>query len=75
LNGGALLEAGTTLEAGTEQVAGTLARSGWQLSAPALLQASALRAFPSTWARRLAHGRDPRATLISGLLATARRTS
>ncbi len=68
LNGGALAEAGQTLEAGTDRVFEGLSRAGWQVSAPRLLKAPALQAFPSTWAHRLAHGRDPCATLISGWL-------
>ncbi len=71
LNGGALAEAGRTLEAGTDVISHSLARSGWQLNAPCVLGMPALRTFPTTWARRLAHGRDPRATLISGHLGSA----
>ncbi len=68
LNGGALAEAGQTLEAGTDAVRESLSRSGWRMRSPRVLDAAALRAFPSTWARRLACGRDPRAVLISGSL-------
>lgn len=66
LNGGALTEAGWTLEAGAEQIYNNLIQTGWQVNAPILMNAHALRAFPSTWAKRLAFGRDPRAIQLSG---------
>jgi len=66
LNGGALAEAGTTLEAGAEKISHNMLRSGWQVNAPLAMNASALRNFPSTWAKRLAFGRDPRAMMMSG---------
>ena len=66
LNGGALAEAGTTLEAGADQIYNNMLRSGWQINAPMMMNANALRNFPSTWAKRLAFGRDPRAIAISG---------
>jgi len=65
LNGGALAEAGTTLEAGADQIYNNMLRSGWQINAPVMMNASALRSFPSTWAKRLAFGRDPRAIHLS----------
>ena len=67
LNGGAMAEAGTTLEAGTEKIYDNLIRSGWQLGIPIMINASALRNFPTTWAKRLAFGRDPRAMVLSGM--------
>jgi hypothetical protein len=66
LNGGALVEAGTTLEAGADQIYNNMIWSGWQINAPVLMNANALRNFPSTWAKRLAFGRDPRAMVMSG---------
>ncbi len=75
LNGGALAEAGRTLEAGTDMICDSLSRSGWQLNAPRVLGMPALRTFPTTWARRLAHGRDPHATLISGHLRAPSRAA
>jgi len=66
LNGGALAEAGLALEAGADQIYNNMLRSGWQVNAPALMNANALRNFPSTWAKRLAFGRDPRAMAMSG---------
>lgn len=66
LNGGALMEAGKTLEAGTDKIYYNLLQAGWQLKHPITMDAHALRTFPSTWAKRLAFGRDPRAMMISG---------
>lgn len=66
LNGGALAEAGKTLEAGTDRIFYNLLQAGWQLEHPVLMDASALKKFPSTWAKRLAFGRDPRAMMLSG---------
>jgi hypothetical protein len=66
LNGGALAEAGTALEAGADQIYNNMLRSGWQINAPMMMNTNALRNFPSTWAKRLAFGRDPRAIAISG---------
>jgi len=66
LNDGALAEAGWTLEAGAERIYNNLLQAGWQVDAPVMMNSNALRAFPSTWARRLAFGRDPRAMEMSG---------
>ena len=66
LNGGALAEAGKTLESGTDRIYYNLLRAGWQIQQPAMIDASALREFPSTWAKRLAFGRDPRAMVLNG---------
>lgn len=66
LNGGALVEMGTCLETGTQTIRENLLYSGWQLDAPVQLGAPSLRGLPTTWARRLAHGRDPRAMALRG---------
>jgi hypothetical protein len=66
LNGGALAETGWTLEAGTGKIYGNMIRAGWQVNYPCFIDAHALRIFPSTWAKRLAFGRDPRAVAMSG---------
>ena len=66
LNGGALAEQGWTLEAGASQIYDNLLQAGWQMKTPVMLSAQALRDFPSTWAKRLAFGRDPRAIQLSG---------
>ena len=65
LNGGALAEAGWSLEAGTWQVYERLQSAGFQTRLPQPLDAAGLRACPTTWARRLAVGRDPRGWMIS----------
>ena len=66
LNGGALAEAGKTLEAGADQIYYHLLQAGWQVKTPLTIDANTLKSFPSTWARRLAVGRDPRAMMLSG---------
>ena len=66
LNGGALAEAGTALEAGADQIYNNMLRSGWELNSPVFMNANTLRNFPSTWAKRLAFGRDPRAIALNG---------
>jgi len=68
LNGGALAEAGKTLEAGTDRIYFNLLQAGWQVKIPATMDAQALKNFPSTWAKRLAFGRDPRAMTMSGCI-------
>jgi len=68
LNSGALAEAGWSLEAGTGRIRDNLLRAGWQIRDPSIMNANTLKSFPSTWAKRLAFGRDPRATAISGLI-------
>ena len=69
LNGGALAEAGTTLEAGAEKIRDNLFQAGWQVENPTEMKAGVLRDFPTTWAKRLAFGKDPRAILLKGRLA------
>lgn len=66
LNGGALAEAGKTLEAGTDRIFYNLLQAGWQIEYPMIMDAVALKKFPSTWAKRLAFGRDPRAMVLNG---------
>lgn len=68
LNGGALAEAGTTLEAGAKLIHTNLLQAGWQVDAPVQMDARALRSFPTTWAKRLAFGRDPRALALNGCI-------
>ena len=68
LNGGALAEAGTSLEDGTDKIYANMNRSGWKIRNPALMDHRALRTFPTTWAKRLAFGRDPRAMALRGKL-------
>ena len=68
LNGGALAEQGWALEAGAAQIYDNLTHAGWRMKTPVLMNTNALRNFPSTWAKRLAFGRDPRAMQLSGCL-------
>jgi len=68
LNGGALAEAGLDLESGVWKIHANLIEAGWQIKKPTLMNACVLRDFPSTWAKRLVHGRDPRAITLSGHL-------
>lgn len=68
LNGGALVEAGKTLEAGTDRIFYNLLETGWQLEHPSIMDACALKRFPTTWAKRLAFGRDPRAMSMTGTI-------
>jgi trans-aconitate methyltransferase len=68
LNGGALAEAGWSFEAGAEQVRQKLRDSGWRVGPPIAMDSRLLRSFPSTWAKRLAFGRDPRAISISSYI-------
>lgn len=65
LNGGALAEAGWELDAGTWQVYESLRKNGFVAKNPLPMNAADLRACPTTWAKRLAFGRDPRGWLIT----------
>jgi 16S rRNA (adenine(1408)-N(1))-methyltransferase len=73
LNGGALAEAGWSLEVGGERVRQVLATHGFSVERPVLLDARALRACPTTWAKRLAVGRDPRALYLRALVPALAR--
>lgn len=68
LNGGALTEAGTNLEAGTEKIYNHVHGSGWHLSETCIMDDHMLRSVPTTWAKRIAFGRDPRAMALRGSL-------
>jgi hypothetical protein len=45
-----------------------LVHAGWHIGKPVTMDSRALKNFPSTWAKRLAFGRDPRAVELSGNL-------
>ncbi len=66
INGGALAEVGWTLEASAARVQSNLRAAGFALRAPLAWGAAELRVCPTTWARRLAFGRDPRAVFLTG---------
>jgi 16S rRNA (adenine(1408)-N(1))-methyltransferase len=75
LNSGALAEAGRPLEGGANEIRSNLLRYRWLIDAPHLMEATALQTFPSTWARRLAFGRDPWALALQGWLADRPQTA
>jgi 16S rRNA (adenine(1408)-N(1))-methyltransferase len=64
LNGGALSEIGWSLEDGTDRIREVLIAYGFAVRPPVLLTAHELKSYPTTWAKRLAFGRDPRATYL-----------
>jgi 16S rRNA (adenine(1408)-N(1))-methyltransferase len=68
LNGGAIAEVGMDLETGTERICTNMEQAGWHMKPVALMDVVALRRFPTTWAKRLAYGRDPRALMLKGSL-------
>ncbi|HXQ38511.1 MAG TPA: class I SAM-dependent methyltransferase [Anaerolineales bacterium] len=65
LNGEALGTAGWSLEAGADLIEHVLNEVGWKTRSHSCLEAQALRSVPTTWAKRLAFGRDPRAIQLS----------
>ena len=69
LNAGALAEAGWGLEAGGERVTAVLRDAGVKVGATRALGPADLRRWPTTWAKRLAFGRDPRAVRIDATIA------
>ncbi len=69
LNSGALMEAGTNLDSGARTIYKNLNQHGWNLKRPIQLNDRELRNVPTTWAKRLAYGRDPRAIALNGRLA------
>jgi 16S rRNA (adenine(1408)-N(1))-methyltransferase len=71
LNGGALAEQGWSLEAGGDQIRQALVTHGLSVGRPQMLDARALRACPSTWAKRLAFGRDPRGVYLAAKIPRA----
>ena len=65
LNADALATAGWTLESGADQIERILNAEGWRTKSRSWMEARLLRSFPTTWAKRLAFGRDPRAIHFS----------
>ena len=61
LNADALATAGWELESGADQIEHVLNAVGWKTKSRFGLDAHELRLIPTTWAKRLAFGRDPRA--------------
>lgn len=66
LNGGALAETGLSLAEGAARVRQVLRAVGFDVGVPVAMDAAALRACPTSWAKRLAFGRDPRAIYLCG---------
>lgn len=70
LNGGALGELGHNLETGETRIRQVLRAAGFGIQGYRALDAAALRACPTTWARRLAAGRDPRGLYLRAVAPT-----
>jgi hypothetical protein len=66
LNAGALAEAGWPLTEGGRRVRQALRAGGFDMGPAVALGPRELRACPTTWARRLAFGRDPYALELRG---------
>jgi 16S rRNA (adenine(1408)-N(1))-methyltransferase len=75
LNAGALAEAGYTLESGGARIRQALYEGGFDVGDLVWLDARKLRQCPTTWAKRLAYGRDPRAVCLMAMLAGDLETS
>jgi 16S rRNA (adenine(1408)-N(1))-methyltransferase len=75
LNAGALAEADWSLEAGSKQVRSVLAANDFLMRPQVTLTARDLKACPTTWAKRLAFGRDPRAIHLNGTRRMSARLS
>ena len=68
LNGEALAGAGYTLESGGARIRQALHEGGFEVAGDLLrLDARQLRQCPTTWAKRLAYGRDPRAAFLRAM--------
>lgn len=65
LNESAIRQAGRTIESACEQVATALERGGFELNSVQKLEVATLRSFPSSWARRLASGREGQVLFLS----------
>jgi hypothetical protein len=70
LNAGALAEVGYTLESGGTRIRQALHEGGFEVAGdPLWLDARELGQCHTTWAKRLAYGRDPRAVCLRAMLA------
>ena len=70
LNAGALAEAGYTPESGGARVRQALHGGGFDVGDPIRLSVWELRQCHTTWAKRLAYGRDPRAVCLRVILGS-----
>jgi 16S rRNA (adenine(1408)-N(1))-methyltransferase len=68
LNRGALAEAGYAPEAGVSRITQVLREWGFINRQSMMLDTDALRRYPTTWARRLAYGRDPCGWSLAAIL-------
>lgn len=66
LNAGALAEAGYDPATGAERVRRALNTAGFEVKQTHPMDAAGLRGVPSSWGKRLAYGRDPRAVYLTG---------
>ncbi len=66
LNQSALLPTGLSFEQAVAKIRPALRAAGFEAQPPIMLNAAALRVFPTTWAKRMAYGRDPQALFIKG---------
>lgn len=73
VNAEAIGEAGYALTEGAELVVANLHRSGFVLQKQAPLAPIELKSFPTTWAKRLAFGRNPAAIEVEARLAACLR--
>jgi 16S rRNA (adenine(1408)-N(1))-methyltransferase len=73
LNAGAMGEAGWSFEAGSRRVREVLTLNGFDMRSTVPMTPSDLKAFPTTWAKRLAFGRDPRAIWLQGTMVLYKR--
>jgi 16S rRNA (adenine(1408)-N(1))-methyltransferase len=71
LNAAALAEAGWDLMPGVDRVSATLHAAGFVVGGPVQLSPDDLRHLPTSWAKRLAFGRDPRGCLIAARMRGA----
>jgi hypothetical protein len=70
LNGGALTAAGYTLESGGARVRQSLYEGGFDVGELLRLDTSELRQCHTTWAKRLAYGRDPHAVCLRAMFGS-----
>jgi hypothetical protein len=72
LNAGTLREAGYTLKSGGARVRQALYEGGFDVVGNLVeLDARELRRCQTTWAKRLAYGRDPRAVFLRAMLGSS----
>jgi hypothetical protein len=56
-----------SLEQGGAMIRRALQMSGFDVKPPVTLDAEALRRYPTTWAKRLGYGRDPKGFALSAI--------